>query len=488
MTTLIAAGKRVPGVYVAVDTTRAVRGPATKTFRAVLIGGKTSAGTLAQKTKALATSADQVRGMAGAGSMLHNMAKAWFAQTQRPLSLEVLALDDAGGGAAATATLAVSVSSPQAGTIPLMIAGYSVRVGVATGDSANTIAAAIRTAVNLVDGIPVVASGSAANVILTAVQKGSEGNSIDLRVAYFADEAMPTGVTVSGPAQLSGGATNPSLDAPTFAALGDVQYDVIACGFADAGNLGLLHTELASRFGPDRQLQGSAFVAKRDTLANLITFGTGKNSPHVSCVGLPPLPTPPWEVAAACTAVAGGSGEADPAAPVQRVVLVGVLPPREVDGFTAAERELLLHGGIATVTAGPGGVVQTERLVTLYQLSPAGAPDVSLLDVETLFTCSFIRWDWRRRTELLHPAAKLANDGTRFDGTTDVVTPLSRRAEFAAAYREWEAQGIVENFEDAMRDSTFLRDPTDRNRMNETICPDFVNQFRVLAVGLQFRL
>jgi phage tail sheath gpL-like len=135
-----------------------------------------------------------------------------------------------------------------------------------------------------------------------------------------------------------------------------------------------------------------------------------------------------------------------------------------------------------------GGNVLIERLVTTYQTNPFGVEDISYLDITTMRTLAYLRYSVRARIALKFPRHKLANDGTNFAPGQAIVTPKIIRAELIALARQWEEVGLVEKLDQFKEDLLVERDGTDPNRVNALIPPDIVNQFRVFAASVQFRL
>jgi phage tail sheath gpL-like len=237
-----------------------------------------------------------------------------------------------------------------------------------------------------------------------------------------------------------------------------------------------------------RSIDGLAFMAKSDTHANLITFGDGLNGAHFCVIGSEKSPTPTYEWAAAMAAVVALYGNIDPARPFQTLPLEGVMPPAEVDRFTMEERNLLLYDGIATFTVDAGGTVRCERLVTTYQENGFGAADTAYLDVPTLLTLGYLRYDFVNSQLLQFPRHKLADDGTRFGAGQAVMTPKIGRAFAMGKFRQWEDRGLVENAEQFKKDLIVERDVSNPNRLNYYLPTDLVNQLMVTAVQFGFRL
>ncbi|MDP3716097.1 MAG: phage tail sheath subtilisin-like domain-containing protein, partial [Burkholderiales bacterium] len=428
-------------------------------------------------------SAAQAEEAFGRGSMLHAMVAALKAANSYTECWAV-ALDDLVAGAQAAGTIVVTGPATESGTINLYIAGKRVQVGVTSGDIANDIAAAIEAAIDADTSLPVTAGVVTNTVTLTARHKGETGNDIDIRVNYYFGDRTPKGVGLAITA-MSAGAGNPDV-ADAIAAIGAEQYHTVIMPYTDASNLTALETELSNRFGPLVQKEGHAFAAASGTHGTIGTLGDSRNSPHLTIMGAGKSPTPPWEWAAVVGAV--DAFEPDPARPRQTLWLPGILPAAEADRYTRDERNLHLFDGIATHLVDAGGRVLIERLITTYKTNAFGVPDISYLDVETMRTLAYLRFSVRARIALKFPRHKLANDGTRFGPGQAIVTPLTIRAELLALFRQWEEAGLAEGFEQFKTDLIVERNGSDPNRVDAIIPPDVINQFRVFAGQVQFRL
>lgn len=485
--TSVPSNLRVPFVAVEIDNSRASQGAALLPYRALIIGQKLAGGTAADNSLQKVTSAEQVAGLAGRGSMLHRQAKAWFAGNQFTEAW-IGALADAGTGVAAAGSLTFTGPATADGTISLYVGGELVSVAVAKNDAASAIATAVAAALPATSDYPVTAAvdgTTPSKVNITARNKGEAGNGIDLRVNYQDGEALPAGVGATIVA-MTGGATNPTLDT-LIANMGDTWFHVIAHPYTDATSLTAIENELASRFGGMRMIDGVAFTAKDDTHANLATLGEGRNSPHSSIIGTNKSPTPAYEYAAHVAAVVAYNANNDPARPLQTLPLTWCKPPAEADLFTIQERNLLLFDGIST-TKVAAGQVQIERLITTYQKNSAGAADTSYLDVTTMLTLLYLRYAYRNQIQSKYPRHKLANDGTKFGSGQAVVTPKILKAESLMWFREMEELGLVEDFDGFKRDLVVQRNASDPNRVDILLPPNLINQLIVGATKLQFIL
>lgn len=486
---------RTPGVFVEFDGSRAVGGPQVQPYKLLVAGQKVGAGTVAALTPVTVTSVAQAREFFGKKSMLHGMARALF-KNQRIFDLTMIAVDDDGGGVAATKTFTIS-GTAATGTLFLYVGGRRITVKVTTGDTAATIAGAIRTAVQAVDDVPVTATGATDQVILTADNKGAEGNGITVSLDYFqGEDSSQTGVvfTPALPTTLAGGSGNPDISAggqDLFGALGETHYNVLVLPWSDTANAATIDTELADRWGPLRQIEGIAVNAKHDTFANLQTYGAARNSKHITTLGFDGAlggTEAPWEWAAAYGGILSFYGRQDPARPFQTLPFRDLKAPAVGNRFTMAERDLLYRDGISAFTVDAGGLARIDRAITHYQTTSNGAPDTAFLDVNTPLTLGYLRFDFRRRMLTRYPRHKVAADGTRFGAGQAIITPKIGRAEAIAAFRDWESIGLVEGFDQFKTDLIVERNLGDPNRLDFLLAPDLVNQLRVVGAKIEFRL
>ncbi|KIO49597.1 phage tail sheath subtilisin-like domain-containing protein [Nitrosospira sp. NpAV] len=476
---------RTPGQYIEIDNSKAVQGLPQQERKILILGQRLTAGTVAQQIPTRMLNADQAAGYFGRGSQLHGMIAA--AKIANPYSdMWAVALDDLLAGVVATGTITVTGSPTEAGTIKLYIGGVRLQAGVAAGDTVTVVAASIAAAINAAADLPVTATPSVGVVTITARHKGECGNAIDIRLNYYMGEATPKGVSLAIVAMASGSG-NPNVS-NALSAIGNDQYYTIVTPWTDSANMVALENELGTRWGPMSQKTGHAFAGLSGTHGTLTTYGAARNSLHSTIVGSGKSPTAPWIWAAVLASVCEFNGAIDPARPFQTLLLSGLLPPSEKERFTREERNLLLKDGISTFLVDAGGRVLIERVVTTYQTNAFGIEDISYLDLETKWTVDYIRYAVRARIALRFPRYKLADDGTNFAPGQAIVTPRVIRAELLGLFRELEQVGLVEDFDQFKADLLVVRSDSDPNRVNAVIPPDIVNQFRVFAAAVQFRL
>lgn len=479
----IPANIRTPGAFV--EFNNELAGANFIQFKLLVLGQRLSTGTVDKLVPTLVTTDSAADRYFGRGSMLSEMLKAVFSVT-RNVETWAVALDDLPAGVAATGSVSFSGTAMAAKTLYLFVAGHQVPVGVANGDTAATVANNLIAAINIRSNLPVTASAGAAGVVnLTAKNKGEVGNGIDLRFNYYGHD-LPAGITPTITA-MSGGAGDPDI-APVFSVIGDEWYNWIASPWSSDANFNALRDELESRWGPMRQIGSRAFMAFPGTLSNASTYGNSKNSELISTMAINSSPTPSYIWAAINAATAAASLGIDPARPLQRLKLKGVLPPAIPDRWSREERNILLYDGMSTFTVNDAGEVFIERQVTMYQKNDAGLSDASYLDINTLETLERVRFEQRAHILQRYPRHKVASDGTNYGAGQAVVTPSIIRAELLALYRNFEEKGWCEGFEEYAETLVVERDSENPNRINWLDHPNLVNQLRIVAGKAQFIL
>lgn len=478
---------RVPGNYVEIDNSKANQGLTGMPTKVLVIGQKLATGIQAALAPVLITSVDQARQYFGKGSMLALMLEK-FKGANDFVECWAIAQDDAAGGVLAAGSVTFTGTATAAGTLNFYLGGVLIQTAVAAGDTAAAIATAFAAALTANTNLPVTAAVdgvTTSKVNITARNKGECANSIDLRFNYYSDQFLPTGVTAAIVA-MAGGTGNPLVTAVT-AAIGDEWYTDFVMPYTDTANIAAMETKLTDRFGPLQMRDGYMYMNVSDTHANLVTKGSGRNCPLASILGSKKSPTPPYEVAAILAAVCAYNLQIDPARPVQTLVLTGMMAPAIADRFTQAEQNILLYNGISTFNVGADGTVSLQRVVTTYRLNSFGAADESYLDIETMKTLAYLRYDSRVFIGQRYPRHKLADDGTNFARGQNVVTPSVIRAALISRFALWEEAGLAEDIEQFKADLLVERNKNDPNRLDALTSPNLVNQFRVFGKKLEFR-
>ncbi|PWG62859.1 phage tail sheath subtilisin-like domain-containing protein [Spiribacter halobius] len=482
----IPAALRIPGVYIEFDSRLA--GSSAFQGKLLVFGQRLAAGERAALELDRVTSAEQAERLYGRGSMLAEMLRATLSAAPY-LETWAIALDDDGTAVKAAGDITVAGTANTSGTLALYIAGYRVRVGVAAADTASTIAQAIVDEINADTRLPVTAAVNGTvpeQVDLTARWAGETGNDIDVRLSARGEDGV-SGVTFTI-TDMAGGSANPDLGT-AIPVMGDEWWNWIACPYTDSANLDALEAELDDRWGPMRQIGGRAFTAYRGTHSETGTFGSARNSPHVTCMGTGIAVSPTWLWAATNAAAGARALAIDPARPLQTLELPGLMGPAEADRFTDSERNLLLYDGISTYRVATDGTVRIERQITMYQENAAGIASDAYLDIQVPETLERIRFEQRSMILRKYPRHKLAGDAdaSLYGAGQPIATPKIIKAELLGLYRTMIGFGWVQDYEGYAESLTANIDPEDPNRLNVIDSPQLVSGYRVHAMQTQFR-
>lgn len=183
--------------------------------------------------------------------------------------IDVIALDDAGGAVAASATVTFTGAATADGKYFVSIASalnHTYEIDVLNTDTGATIADKLETLINADDRVPVtVANDTLGTLTLTAVNAGEIGNDMLLELT-----GSIAGVTPSLTA-FSSGVTNPSTTG-IFSVVDNIRYQT-ATAPSEYGRQ-YLEDFLEPRFNTNTSilLDGVAFLTNTDTFANLITL------------------------------------------------------------------------------------------------------------------------------------------------------------------------------------------------------------------------
>ncbi len=438
----------------------------------------------------------QARALGGIGSPLAQAFEK-FQAINKGTPVFLLPIAEPGAGVAANGTLVVSAAPTAAGTLSLYIAGQKVVVGVTASDTQAQVATKINTAINAKTTLPVTSTVSTSTVTITAKWKGVTGNDIRIEENILGpngNEIRPTSLGLTFPASnvLANGTGVPDWT-NAIANLGDAPYDFVAMAHTDSGSLLAWGTEYgfsdSGRWGWLREMFGQVWSARRDTYANLMSWGVNNNNPVISVEAFEvQSPSPVWEWAATYTARAAQALSIDPARPLQTLTQDGIMLAPRSGRFSKTELNGLAGVGLAVQGPSPDNVPMILREQTTYQKNSYGQPDGAYELATTLATLAEVLRRLRLAITSKYPRHKLANDGTRFSPGQAIVTPNVLRAEIVAQYEICEYDGLVENVKAFKKNLIVERDSQDPNRANVLYPPDLVNQLRHLAVLAQFRL
>lgn len=468
----------VPFVWCEFNSDNAVSGASVQPMKMLVVGQKLSDGSAPALTVKRVTSVEQGRALFGKGSMLARMISD-VKNANKVTDLYAIAVDDAASGSAATATVTITGTAGESGTLCLYVGDYRVPVGVSKSNAAADIAQALAVAVSADGELPVTAACEAGVVTLTAKHKGECGN-MPVHLNHYDGEILPAGLTVAV-TDLTGGATNPDIG-DVIAAIGDAHYNFIATPYTDAANLSALKTELESRWSALRAIEGVAFGALGGELSALGEKGAALNDKHLTLLNAHGLKSPLYAVAASYMATVALYASNDPAAPF-RYALNGIMTGSAEEQFTDEERNLLLHDGISTFTRSVDGTAVIEQAITTYKTNSAGAADTAYQDVNVPLLLGYLRYDWRNYIARKYQNWKLGDDGAT---GAKVMTPATMKAEAVVWFKTHAENGLVENFDDFKKNLKVERNASNRNRLDVLLPPDLMNKLDVVATQIAF--
>ncbi|MEZ9598789.1 phage tail sheath subtilisin-like domain-containing protein [Vibrio sp. 10N.286.46.A8] len=280
--------------------------------------------------------------------------------------------------------------------------------------------------------------------------------------------------------------------ASALAALGDVQYHHIMCSLNDSTTIRELGTFLENRYSALEQVPGIAYLPKKGTHAELITFAPTSNCALINFLPINNFGDSKDQALSDAKAIGAWVGQIapslaiDPCRPLQTLKLNGVysLATQEWDW---AERNLFLYEGLSTYTVNSANEVLIERAVTAYTENAAGVTDNSYLDVMTPATAMYFRQKQRSLILSTYPRHKVAKDGTKFAKGQPIVTPTMIKGKLLTLYRDLEYQGIVQDFDGYKKSLIVELDKTNKQRVNYQDSPQFVNGLIIVAGKIQFR-
>lgn len=376
------------------------------TGQKILVVGQMTAGT--------ATAGALVEGIANGGvedalfgeaSMVAELVRANKVRNQQ-VQVDAIPLADAGAAVAATGALTVTGTASEAGSLTIIFGSernHTASIAVASGDTATVVGDAIEAAITADTASPVTAVNTAGAVAVTAVNKGTYGNSIPLEIR---GEVAGLTTTVTG---MASGATDPTLTG-IFDVIAEKRYQAIVWPYPDATIE--VTTLLDARFNADGQvLDGVAFTAKNDTLANLSSLANALNSESLVIFGgkqetetnysggdiveIPMvkaatfagyrglrLDSDGYSVADLVITANGPldsfGGPALASKPYFNTLFNQLFPVKTGRGFDDSEIETLHDAGVAVLgnNIAANGVI-TGEVVTTYKTDAAGNPDIT---------------------------------------------------------------------------------------------------------------
>lgn len=291
-------------------------------------------------------------------------------------------------GAARTQTWTVTGPATASGNVVLRIAGRTITIGVSSGDSANTIAAAISTAINAQKiNLPVTCTAALAVATTTFATTGVVGNDVIYEVV-----SAPTGVTVVTAQGAAGaGAADPTA---AFANAAGPDYDAIAIGNHTATDVGTALTHVTAAWTASEKKWRWVVIGEPGSIGTATTLASAANDRAIVVACCEKCPNLPGEIA---TATAFGKLSRSRPNGNWDGLRLPLYPPSDAFDFTNSEVESALAAGVTPLKAvvdpqtrvQTPGVVKIEKLVTT-STTVSGQPFEALRDIAVPRTGAYV--------------------------------------------------------------------------------------------------
>jgi len=173
----------IPGTYVQIDLSGAGAASDDTMKRVLLLGFRQSTGTQPADVPYQTSSASEINTLFGRKSDVARMARAFLAQSgPGGADLWVCGTDAPSAGVASTHHIKLYGPATSAGSIDCWISGYKASASIANGDSAATVAAALKAEIDKLTDVPITTDISSDDITLTYVHKGIIGEDLPVRV------------------------------------------------------------------------------------------------------------------------------------------------------------------------------------------------------------------------------------------------------------------------------------------------------------------
>lgn len=470
----------IPFVYAELIKAISTTGTIKQEYTALIFGQKTAAGTAVPNQVLDIFSKEEAQAKFGKTSMLAAAIERYY-DINKSVKLKVIALDDEGTGTQATSTLTLTGTATANGTLAFYVNGRAYKVAVSIGDTAAEISTLLTSKIQEDEFAQFTVSDALGVNTLTAVHKGTYGNTLKAKMNYNQDDETPQGITAVV-VDFAGGAGDPDLETTgVISILENNQFNLIAQPYTDNTNLVLIDTALTDNFKATEMLDGFCVTALDDTVTNLTTKSDTINSAFITIADNYSLFATGFEQAAGMIALIGDIAQSDPGAGYLNYELAGFLP---LDERIRTERNVLAGGGIATVTT-QGSKVITDRTVTTLQKDSQGISiDVDDTDLRVFLTISYVRYTFVVRMSQ-YQNMKVGNDDDIFGPGVEVMTPNLYAQNLVLNYQQLVLDGVCENLQ-GFQDSLLVE--KNGNRMDSTMQINVINVMLQQAMQIKWEV
>lgn len=468
-------GLNIPFVQAELIRNSIPTGTIKQEYTALIFGQQTAAGIATEGEVLDIFSKGEAQTKFGKTSMLAHAVGRYF-DNNTSVKLKVIPLNDLVAGATATATLTITGTASAAGTLAFYVNGKAYKVPVAATDTAAAIATALKSVIDLDDEAQFTAADALGVVTLTAVHKGTYGNTLKAKMNYNADDITPADITAVV-VDFAGGTGDPDLETSgVIAILEENQFNLIAQPYTDNANLTLIDTALTDNFKATDMLDGFCLSGIDDTVTNLTTKSDIINSAFITLLDNYSYFATGLEQASGMIGLVGDIAQSNPGIDYLNKILSGFLP---LDERIREERNVLAGGGIATVRT-QGTTVIIERTVTTLQKDAQAVPiDIDDTDLRVFLTISYVRYTFVVRMSAFQ-GYKVGNDADIFGAGAQVMTPNLYKQNLILNYAQLVSDAVCEDL-DGFIDSVVVEKVG--NRMDSTMQIDVINV--LLQQGMQ---
>jgi phage tail sheath gpL-like len=282
-------------------------------------------------------------------------------------------------GVAKVETATISGPATASGNLIVRIAGRTLPVPVASGDSANTIAAALNVVINAArTDLPVTSTVLNAVVTTTANHKGVWGQDI-----VFETVSAPTGVGCVWAQSAAG--TGVMDETAALAAIAAEDVDTIALENHNTTSIAVALAHITAAWGPIEKHWRWIVVGEPGSIGTATTLSSAANDKGIVVVVCEGTPSLPGEIATASSLAI--TSMTRPNANWDRKELP-LFPPANALAFTITEQQTALEAGLTPLVpvshpqtrVQKSGVVSIVKMVTT-QTTLDGQPFEPLRDL-----------------------------------------------------------------------------------------------------------
>ena len=374
----------IPGSYTGYNYYAGPNGLPANIQKVLLIGDKSSAGSIAANKPTEVATEQEAIALAGSGSVLMQMykaaKKAWKYAQISFLCYEVAA------SSAATWAFTLTGTATAAGQVGVDCNGVQFVTGVAKTDTAAAIATALAAEINNTPDAPFTAAADSGTVTLTAKCKGAYISTAagGLNVSPI---CTTSGVT-AGSVTLTAGTGSVNLETALAAAFPE-RYHIIVSPVSDETNLGKLKTRLEAAAAPLEQRGQRAICAMVSNTASAAKTEALKHNYeriHIAAVKNK-INATAWEIAAGLGAIFASNSK--PNVPMNGVAIPGLAIPATEDKWSGEEQDLLLYGGVIPLVEEDGQLCIVRAVTT--KSNNSGVRFTKLIDTGVIASLDYFR-------------------------------------------------------------------------------------------------